>query len=430
MSHNSRRFVALALSACLNAVATSADDFEGRPISEVEICGLGYTKDYIVERELALRVGEPFSERTAQKDAERLDRLRIFSSIDIRPVAVEEGVRVEIVVRETFPYMPTVSVRVDDENGASAGPGFKSVNFLGRSLELGVAAQFGGSTNLDAYVVNPWAAGNHLSYAVRYLHRDRPNELDDFKEDSNELEARFGSFIGASGRVGVRAAFATLGSDSPGVTLSPDNRDEIVGAGVFFGYDTRDIWSRPGRGWWNEVDIARTDVLDTRGGFWTTTLDIRRYETFRKRHTVAVTSLSTLQTGSVGTDVPIYSDFHIGGTNTIRGWGLDSRSGKNQFINTAEYRYLLVEPRAFSLSFFTAYVGLQIAGFADVGHAWSEPEDFALNQFIGGYGVGLRILIPFVDEIRMDVAWGAPGEGLRFHFGINPKVIMQRERVR
>jgi len=30
----------------------------------------------------------------------------------------------------------------------------------------------------------------------------------------------------------------------------------------------------------------------------------------------------------------------------------------------------------------------------------------------------------------MDVAWGAPGEGITFHFGINPKGVMRRERVR
>jgi outer membrane protein assembly factor BamA len=145
---------------------------------------------------------------------------------------------------------------------------------------------------------------------------------------------------------------------------------------------------------------------------------------------VLLTSLTTLQSGILGEDIPIYADFHIGGTNTIRGWPLDARSGKNQFINTVEYRYLLTEPRPFSLSFFTAYIGLQLAAFGDFGHAWNETNDFAVNQFIGGYGVGLRVLIPFVDEIRMDVAWGAPGEGMTFHFGIYPKVVMQRQRVR
>ncbi len=82
------------------------------------------------------------------------------------------------------------------------------------------------------------------------------------------------------------------------------------------------------------------------------------------------------------------------------------------------------------LSFFTAYIGLALAAFGDFGHAWSESNEFAVNQFIDGYGVGLRVSIPFVDQIRMDVAWDAPGEGITFHFGIYPKVVMQPERVR
>ena len=425
-----RRLAGTAVALFLTASSALSDDLEGKIVTEIRIHGLAHTKEYVVERELVSRVGEPFSEQNVKKDAERLDRLRIFSFIEIRSVAVDSSVRIELEVRETFPYMPTISLQVNDENGVSAGPGFKSVNFLGRGIELAAAAQFGGSTNLDVSFADPWVTGNHLSYGARYLHRDRPNELDDFHEIANELEARVGSFIGEAGRIGVVAGFSTVHSDRDGVTLSPDNLDKIPSLGVYFGYDTRDIWSRPGIGWWNEVDITKSDVFDTPSGFWTTNIDLRRYQTWQTRHTVLLTSLTTLQVGILGEDIPIYADFHIGGTNTIRGWPLDARSGKNQFINTVEYRYLLTEPRPFSLSFFTAYIGLQLAVFGDFGHAWNEPNDFAVNQFIDGYGVGLRVLIPFVDEIRMDVAWGAPGEGITFHFGIYPKVVMQRQRVR
>ncbi|GMR24093.1 MAG: hypothetical protein BMS9Abin37_2589 [Acidobacteriota bacterium] len=430
MVEDKRRLAGIAIALFLTASSALSDDLEGKIVTEIRLHGLAHTKEYVVERELVSRVGEPFSEQNVKKDAERLDRLRIFSFIEIRSIAADSGVRIEIEVRETFPYMPTLSIQVNDENGASAGPGFKSVNFLGRGIELGAAAQFGGSTNLDLSFANPWVSGNHLSYRARYLYRDRPNELDDFNEITNELEARFGSYIGEAGRIGVQAAFSTIRSDRDGVTLSPDNLDKIPSLGVYLGYDTRDIWSRPGIGWRNELDITKSDVRDTPRGFWTTNIDLRRYQTWQTRHTLLLTSLTTLQSGTVGEDVPIYADFHIGGTNTIRGWPLDSRVGKNQFINTVEYRYLLTEPRPFSFSFFTAYIGLQLAAFADFGHAWSESKDFAMNQFIGGYGVGLRVLIPFVDEIRLDVGWGAPGEGIMFHFGIYPKVVMQRERVR
>ena len=116
MVGDKRRLVGIAVALFLTASSALSDDLEGKIVTEIRIHGLAHTKDYVVARELVSRVGEPFSEQNLKKDAERLDRLRIFSSIEIRSVAVDSGVRIEIEVSETFPYMPIISIRVDDEN--------------------------------------------------------------------------------------------------------------------------------------------------------------------------------------------------------------------------------------------------------------------------------------------------------------------------
>jgi outer membrane protein assembly factor BamA len=123
-------------------------------------------------------------------------------------------------------------------------------------------------------------------------------------------------------------------------------------------------------------------------------------------------------------------EYILGGGNTIRGWSFGSRNGKNQFINTAEYRYTLVKPRSVSVSSFHVHVGLQLAVYGDFGQAWSEADEFRWEDFIGGYGFGLRILVPFVNMIRMDFAWGEPGKGMSFYIAIWEKAVMQRFRVR
>lgn len=414
----------------LCASLVQGDDLEGKLVDEIRIVGLKHTKEFVVYRELVSRVGEPYTPEKVRKDAERLDRLRVFSSIQVRPVAKNGGVLIDIEVKETLPYLPTLSIQVNDENGVSVGPGVKSLNFLGRGIQLGAAVQFGAATNMDFFILDPWVTGNHVSYQVQYVRRDRFNELDGFQELANEPEVRVGSFLGQNGRVGGLFAITSIRSERDGVTLSPDNRDVLPEYGFYLGYDSRDLWSAPRYGWWNELQITRSNVLDTDSDFWRFIFDVRRYHTWEDRHTISLTSLATLQTGTVGVDIPIYSDFHIGGTNTIRGYELDSRSGKNQFINTAEYRYMLVEPQPVSVSFFSAYIGIQLASFVDFGQAWDLGDEFTLNQFISGYGLGLRLLIPFVDEVRLDVAWGQPGLGPTFHFGIFPKAVMQRVRVR
>ena len=99
-------------------------------------------------------------------------------------------------------------------------------------------------------------------------------------------------------------------------------------------------------------------------------------------------------------------------------------------INTAEYRYNLMKPRAVGFKGFGVYVGLELAAFVDLGIAWNENRDFKADNFIGGYGFGLRLLVPFVDSIRIDFALGEPGKGLRSHFGLLEKAVKQRERIR
>ena len=404
------------------------DQLYGKTLKKIRISALRYTKREIIIRELASRLGEPYLRENAEKDGKRLDQLGIFSAIDLE--AIEEGDEVVLVieVKETFPYLPTISLDVNDENGLSIGPGFKSINLGGRDISFSASARFGGATDLDTSIENPWFAGNHLSYKLEFDQRDRRNELDDFAEVSTEINARLGSYVGEHGRIGGHFNFLSLGSDTAGTTLSADNRDNTPALVLFVGYDSRDFWTSPKRGWWNEVEISKNGgFLGGDGDFWRVHFDVRRFQPLADRHTLAFFFLTTLQTGTVGVEIPIYQDFHLGGTNSIRGWGLDSTSGKNPFINTLEYRYDLMTPKALNIFGFGFYVGLQVALFGDLGTAWGDNQG---NQWLDGYGFGLRILIPFVDMIRIDFAFGEPGKGLNSQIGLGEKAVKQRSRVR
>jgi hemolysin activation/secretion protein len=83
---------------------------------------------------------------------------------------------------------------------------------------------------------------------------------------------------------------------------------------------------------------------------------------------------------------------------------------------------------AFTVFGLNLYAGLQLAVFADAGFTWNHRGD-PLST-IGGHGVGLRLLVPFVDLIRFDVAWGEPGQGASTCIGISLKATRQRDRVR
>ena len=84
------------------------------------------------------------------------------------------------------------------------------------------------------------------------------------------------------------------------------------------------------------------------------------------------------------------------------------RRGRNQFIGTFEYTYVLQPVRAFTVAGLNLYAGLQLVGFGDLGLAWNDASDPEASPALDGYGFGLRVLVPFVDVIRLDVAWGEP----------------------
>ena len=87
-------------------------------------------------------------------------------------------------------------------------------------------------------------------------------------------------------------------------------------------------------------------------------------------------------------------------------------------------------PRPFSFKGFNFYLGLQLAGFGDFGIAWDRAEQFKLDNFIHGYGFGLRLLVPFMDVIRIDFAFGEKDQGIQRHIGLGWKPERQRQRVR
>jgi outer membrane protein assembly factor BamA len=401
----------------------------GKTIKEIRIVGAKYTKDFVIIRELKSKVGEPYLEATTRRDIQSLDRLGIFADAEIYGEEDDGEVVLIVEVQETFRFLPTISMSISDENGISIGAGFKSVNLGGKAVYFSGVARFGGATTIEVTLRDPWLWGNHLGYQFEYFHRDRRNELFAFDEIADEGFFTLRSYIKDRGRIGLRFSFQSLQSSEDGRTLAASNTDNVATVGIFLGYDTLDFKSNPTSGWRNEIDVERSGVFNTNSDFWRTNLDLRRYFKLSKKQTIALSSLTTYTTGRVDEEIAVWQQFGLGGTNSIRGWDLGSEKGKNQFINTLEYRYLLMNPRAFSYFGITAILGMQLTLFGDFGWAWRERSEFT-DSFIDGYGAGVRFLLPYVGVVRLDFGFGQPRGGIRVHLGSFEKQVKQRDRVR
>jgi outer membrane protein insertion porin family len=256
---------------------------------------------------------------------------------------------------------------------------------------------------------------------------ERKNKVWDFDERSDDLFFLFTRNITDQLRWGPKFMFLSVKSKEPGITLDPDNRDNMFGAGLFMQSDARNLIVYPTKGSFSELLVT---YMGGDADYWQGTLDIRRYEQLAgERHSLAFYSLLTMTSGEVGVDIPIYQQFAIGGANTVRGWDLGERYGKNQWLNTLEYWFLWKEPKSYEVWFIRQAIGLQLALLADVGTAWSNEEEFHQNWILGG-GAGIRVTIPSNVMFRLDFAYGQSGVGVGLYIGSGEKAEAQRQRVR
>ncbi len=414
-------------------VISDSDKPYGKAVKEINIEGLTKTKEYIVTRELLSKVGEPCLKENLLEEFARLDILDIFSEILIKPQLKQDSVVISYSFVETFNLLPVVAIQINDENGISAGGGVKMPNLFGRDIYLSARALFGGATTIEVTLDQPWVKWNRIGYRFDYFHRDRLNKGANFHEIADEMYLNILGSISKYWKVGIHFDFVILKSDVSGITLSPDNKDHVFRSGLYFALDTRDAYLDTKNGWWNEISYTNEmKAFNSSSDFNQIDIDIRRYIPLKwERHGFALFSLMTLRTGTVGINLADWQQFNLGGTNTVRGWQFAYHRGKNQFINTLEYRYSLIKPQLLRLPLnFNIKTGIQLAAFADYGAVWDEKSEFAAKKFLTGYGVGIRFFMPMVGLLRLDVGWGQQGEGAFLHLGSFEKPVLTRRRVR
>jgi outer membrane protein insertion porin family len=409
---------------------------QGERVTAVDIVGNKVTRRNVVRREIRTRVGEPLDLATLRADFQRLENLQIFANVWI--VAEDDGVgqvRLLYVLKEMPSWLPTPAIAYTEENGFSLGPGLVAYNLSGRDIDLSVKTYFGGTTQYSLEGGWPWIGGDdHLGVQLRMAHLVRDDKLNGFRETSDEITPRLSRYLGEHGRLSGMLSLFDMKSDVEGKTLSPDDADSLHRLGAAVGWDTRDSWSNPRHGWLNELEVWRTGgFLGGDGDFWTTTLDIRRWQPTTPRQKVLLSGLASLQSGTVGADLPEYLQYRLGGANSIRGYDYQELGqrlfGKSQMIGTVEYAFTAVPPRQFKIGKLRLRLGVELALFADAGIAWSRSEDLTLRRARAGGGAGIRLLTPVTEMIRVDFGWSPEG-GFQVHLAGGSKPKRQRARLR
>ena len=190
-------------------------------------------------------------------------------------------------------------------------------------------------------------------------------------------------------------------------------------------------WTRPpirAAGTWAEVEVDR---LFGDAQSWTFILDGRRFQRLARAMASGCSRWRRFRPARSASGCPTTCSSAWAAATAFAAGALGSRRGRNQFIGTLEYSFV-AQPVTIVLGEGPQF----LCGAADrrrsrdLGFASDGDGDQTGNPAIDGYGVGLRFLVPFVDVIRLDVAWGEPGQGATAYFGVSLKAARQRQRVR
>ncbi len=418
-----------------NFTAASLAPYEGFFVTRVDIEGCKVTKEFVARREIRIQPGDTLRVAHAQADLTRLENLGIFSSGEIIAAASDGSVALTVRVREMPWIVPFPRIRYTEQDGWSIGAGVASVNMHGRAARLSGSFLLGG---LDSWMVRyrfPWITGNHISFDLFASDFERQDDLNEFRERSFELTPWFGSYLGDNGRIGLSISYFQMKADRDSITLAGDHRDRFLRAGGRVGYDSRDNWRNPCRGWMHDLLVMRYDggAFGEPGQWWLLEADARRYQSLGAKHALVLGALVSYQDGQVGSDIPGYMQYRMGGANSIRGYDIDVLGkelyGKNQSIVTAELHRVLFPMGEHFVGKWSYSAGLEAAAFVDWGLAWNHTDEFDAERARTGFGVGLRCLLPAVFEVRTDVAVGEDGK-VFFHLGVGDKLTAQRARLR
>jgi outer membrane protein insertion porin family len=409
--------------------------FSGRIVRAIDLTDYRVTKEYVIRREIRTRLDAPLDLDTLRADVVRLENLSIFAEVRVS-VAVDatDGVRVTYGFREMPSLIPALAFLYTEENGFSVGPSISSLNLGGNAVSLSGRAYFGGTEQYWARGIWPWITGNHISFDLYAAHLTRQDVRNEFKELSDELTARVGRYLGDRGRLSGRFSLLRMHSDVPGITLSPDDLDKLFSLGFTAGWDTRDSWRAPRRGWQNELELVKTGgFLGGNGDFQSMNLDLRHWQPVGRSQKLMLSALLSRQSGTVGVDFPSYLRYYIGGANSVRGYGVDdpaeAQAGRNQAIGTAEYSFSLFPVERLDVLGWSFGIGLDATVFGDAGLAWNGSSELALDRTRTGIGAGLRLLIPGAEMLRFDLGWNGTDKVI-FHFATGSKPVAQRARIR
>ena len=422
------------------------------------------TNDFVLKRNTYIKEGDVLNQKALETTLAELFRTGLFSNINheiTQDINNPENLIVRIVLTERPTTAINANISYSTEDSLSGSLKLSDSNFLGReeSFDLTGEAGIKGNYSISLGFKDPWIQNTSRILAGGNIYfkktTTRVKDLDEFKKDPNQDEAKFAESIyneptdkqyvfGINGQIGkglTSDIYLTLTPRLINVYSKNRAKEEkarvyqdytLASIGGDLIYDTRDDRNTPKKGLYADLyveggyifrekslklnkgrPIEITDKDGKRTGeyekykpraYALTTLDLRAYHpVYKSSNSMAYRLLATY----AHDNTPVGQLAVVGDGITLRGLPNSVSSNKYSVTFTAENR-----------TYFNDY--LQGVLFYDAGIAENIKVDGTNKlKFVNNIGLGARINTP-IGVVRLDYAWylekGKKPTG-KFNFG-------------
>tara|TARA_B100001250_G_scaffold157138_1_gene135046 strand:- start:291 stop:1610 length:1320 start_codon:yes stop_codon:yes gene_type:complete len=402
--------------------------FDFKPnVSEIKILGLSKTKQHIIEREIYHKPNFPIDSSLAELDRNRIFNLGLFDEVSWSVIPIESGDAIlQFNLIESLYRLPPLILPVyDEEKGWSLRGLYIIKNFQGKNRNIELDLSIGGEDRIQFSLSDPWVFGNRVSlfmYAekssYRHLFLDRIT-------NTNLLRLELGKWYGDR----IKLKFSPTTTKSSYTNKLDTLNYKYFIPEIKIEYDSRDIFWNPKKGI-RLINKFIPMVGENEFFVWN-----QSYSVYLPLFNLD-SDLTLAANASIRNKWGYKNDIwlsYFGNSFNVRGWELPDvdknslvnqsyRFGHEYIFSSIEIRKLIIPKHHSRLGLLN---GLSIIGFFDSGFIsdhWSKIKE---NKMIGGAGIGIRIPIPMLESIRIDLGWGLKDKTFRkkpvLHFAIKQK---------
>ncbi len=381
---------------------TLSIDFSDGRLRDVNVTGNIFTKDNVIFREILQDKNDLALKGGLLKSLRNVYSTNLFeqASLNFNYDTNKYKPDLQVSVIEKNPRNLTFSAKSDNEKNLQLYVDIRDYNLLGTGNTFGITAlgglrnrlykaEFGSnqffSTPLTYNISAYWKFDDFYEYDPNIISNENKYErtkLGEFRDKRYGYSFLVGSQIGRSGIAFTRLTFENLTLQN--ITPDTDVRDEFNTFKLKFGinYDSRDIYPFAAKGSFLQT-YFETSQFKVRGRRNYTKLFVDYGQYFPLSSKMNLHPRFVF--GSADNTTPFNEEFSLGGERSFFGMVENEDRGRQIFVGSLEYRYILP-----IRIFFDSYVRLRY----DIGRTWETTADIKFKDLRHGLGLSLTFDTP------------------------------------